>query len=130
MYQSSKSGTHHLCGSISSPSILKKCGKQSLNNLPGKKVRFDLFNNIKLMLINYDKDRIYYNNLICDIRDSTSEITVSCVNILNILKNAINLILPILFSYYISNWIIHILHDLILLLMKQKMFIIVRYLKR
>lgn len=103
MYQSSKSGTHHLCGSISSPSILKKCGKQSLNNLPGKKVRFDLFNNIKLMLINYDKDRIYYNNLICDIRDSTSEITVSCVNILNILKNAINLILPILFSYYISN---------------------------
>lgn len=75
-YQSTKSGTHHLCSSIGSPSILKKCGRQSLN-APGRKVHFNLFNNIKCMLINYDKDKIYYNNLICDIRDSASEITVS-----------------------------------------------------
>lgn len=82
-YQPPKSGTHHLCGSSSSPSILKKCGRQSLNNVPGRKVRFDLFNNIKFMLINYDKDKIYYNNFICDIRDSASEIAVSILKILN-----------------------------------------------
>lgn len=80
-FQTPKSGTFNLCTSTSSPSILKKCGRQSsLNNVPGRKVHFDLFNNIKLMLVNYDennvKDRQFYNNLICDIRDSASEIKV------------------------------------------------------
>lgn len=81
-YRTPKSGTYHLHNnSVSSPSILKKCGRQSINNVPERKVRFDLFNNIKLMLLNYDKnkdsDKICYNNLICDIRDSASEIKVS-----------------------------------------------------
>lgn len=78
--QGSKSGIFHLYNSSSSPSILKKCKRQTLNNVPARKVHFNLFNNIKLMLINYDKnndrDKIYYNNLICDIRDSASEIKV------------------------------------------------------
>lgn len=76
-----KSGTFQFCGSTSSPSILKKCGRQSLSNVPGRKVHFNLFNDIKLTLINYDQNNdnaeVYYNNLICDIRDSASEITVS-----------------------------------------------------
>jgi len=76
-----KSGIHNLNNSISSPSILKKCGNQSLNNVPGRKVCFDLFNNLKLLLINYDNsnedDKIEYNNLICDIRDLATEINVS-----------------------------------------------------
>lgn len=80
-YQTTKSGTYHLANTISSPSILKKFGRPSLNNVPGRKVRFDLFNNIKLMLTNYDKnndkDKLCFNNLICDIRDSASEIEVS-----------------------------------------------------
>jgi len=36
------------------------------------------------MLVNYnqnnDKDKVYYNNLICDIRDSASEIKVNYEN--------------------------------------------------
>lgn len=82
-YRAPKSGAYHMCHSVpSSPSILKKCGRQSLNNIPGRKVRFDLFNNIKLMLVNFDKnkekdDKIYYNNLICDIRDTAAEIKVN-----------------------------------------------------
>jgi len=80
-FRARKSGIHTLNSSISSPSILKKCGQQSLNNVPGRKVCFDLFNNLKLLLINYDSsnkdDQIEYNNLICDIRDLATEINVS-----------------------------------------------------
>lgn len=83
---------------INSPSILKKFGKQTLNNVPGRRVCFDLFNNLKLLLVNYDRnnedDLIEYNNLICDIRDMATEINDNelikllkdarnCVNILN-----------------------------------------------
>ncbi|VVC30426.1 RNA polymerase I specific transcription initiation factor RRN3 [Cinara cedri] len=97
-HQAPNSGTYHLCKSVSSPSILKKCGAKSINNVPGRKVHFDLFNNIKIMLLNYnrnnDEDKIYYNNLICDIRDSATEIkdfellkllqdARNCINILN-----------------------------------------------
>jgi len=80
-FHGSKSGIHTLNNSVSSPSILKKCGKPSLNNVPGRRVCFDLFNNLKLLLINYDSskkdDQIEYNNLICDIRDLATEINVS-----------------------------------------------------
>lgn len=66
--------------SISSPSILKKNGTPSSNKAPGRKVQFDLFS-IKVMLIEYDKNnesnKVYYNNFICDIRDSANEIKVS-----------------------------------------------------
>jgi len=52
-----------------------------LNNVPGRRVCFDLFNNLKLLLMNYDSsnkdDQIEYNNLICDIRDLATEINVS-----------------------------------------------------
>lgn len=83
--QITNSGTRHIQNSISSPSILKVCGRQSLNNVPFRKVRFNLFNNrvvnIKQMLINYDqnndKEKTSFNNFICDIRDSTSDIIVS-----------------------------------------------------
>lgn len=72
---------HNLNSSISSPSILKKYGRQPLNNVPGRKVCFDLFSNLKLLLINYNSsnedDKIEYNNLICDIRDLGTEINVS-----------------------------------------------------
>lgn len=80
-FRVTKSGTFQFCGCTNSPSILKKCGRQSLSNAPGRKVHFKLFNDIKLMLIDYDQNNddaeLYYNNLICDIRDSASEITVS-----------------------------------------------------
>jgi len=95
-YQPSKSGTYRLSSSMNS-SILKKCGRQSLNNVPGRKVRFDLFNNIKFMLTNYDKDKVYYNNLICDIRDSTSEIAVSLA-----INSIIYTFIIKLFTFYIA----------------------------
>lgn len=76
--------------SISSPSILKKNGTSSSNKVPGRKVQFDLFS-IKVMLIEYDKnnenDKIYYNNFICDIRDSANEIKVSSVALKYSLNN-------------------------------------------
>lgn len=72
------SDTYHLCNSVKP--ILKKYGKKSVNNVPGRKVHFALFNDIKMMLLNYDKNsdenKIHYNNLICDIRDSAIEIKV------------------------------------------------------
>lgn len=80
-HNTAKSGTYRLNNSISSPSILKKVGNQSLSNVPGRKVHFDLFKNLKILLINYDKnneaDKKNYNNLICDIRDCATEIKVS-----------------------------------------------------
>lgn len=80
-HNTTKSGTYRLQNSISSPSILKKVGSQSLNNVPSRKVHFDLFKNFKTLLINYDKnsvaDKTEYNNLICDIRDCATEIKVS-----------------------------------------------------
>lgn len=84
MYLSPNSDKNRLFGSTSCPSsILKKCKRQSLN-VPGKKVRFNLFNDIKHTLTNYDNDKIYYNNIICDIRDLASVITVSHINISNV----------------------------------------------
>lgn len=79
--------TSHVINSISSPSILKVHGRQSLNNVPFRKVRFNLLDhrvvNIKQMLINYDqnndKDKTLFNNFICDIRDSAIDIIVSTV---------------------------------------------------
>ncbi|XP_050531899.1 RNA polymerase I-specific transcription initiation factor RRN3-like [Daktulosphaira vitifoliae] len=83
---------------ISSPSILKKQNILSINNVPKRKVHFDLFNNLKSMLIHFDqtddRDKIQYNNLICDIRDTGNDFKDSelvkllkdarhCVNILN-----------------------------------------------
>jgi len=80
-FRAPKSTDYNLNNSISSPSILKKCGKQTINNVPGRRVCFDLFKNLKLLLINYDSnnknDLIEYNNLICDIRDLATEINVS-----------------------------------------------------
>jgi len=80
-FRTPKSAKYSLNNSINSPSILKKFGKQTLNNVPGRRVYFDLFNNLKLLLVNYDSnnkdDLIEYNNLICDIRDVATEINVS-----------------------------------------------------
>lgn len=78
-HQAPNSNTYHLYNSVRSPSILKKCGTKSVNNVSGRKVHFALFNDIKIMLLDYisnDEDKIYYNNLICDIRDSATEIKV------------------------------------------------------
>lgn len=79
-HQLPNSDAYHMYNSVSSPSILKKCGTKSVNNVSGRKVHFALFNDIKIMLLNYnsnnDLDKIYYKNLICDIRDSASEIKV------------------------------------------------------
>lgn len=81
--QTPKSGTRHFTNTVCSPSILKVCGRQSLNNVPFRKVRFNLFDsrvdNVKLILINHDKDKTSYNNFICNIRDSANEILVSSV---------------------------------------------------
>jgi hypothetical protein len=89
-HNTTKSGAYCMNNSISSPSILKKIGNQSLNNVPGRKVHFDLFKKLKILIINYNKnneaDKTNYSNLICDIRDAAVIIKVSWYKC-NIYKN-------------------------------------------
>jgi hypothetical protein len=86
--------------SISSPSLLKNIGNQSLNNVPGRKVHFDLFKKLKLLIIYYNKNnkayKTNYNNLIWDIRVSAVVIKVSWYKC-NIYKN--------IFQFYKKNFL-------------------------
>jgi len=80
-YRTTKSGTHNLRPpSTSTPTILKKRNTQ-LNNVPKQKVQINLVDNLKALLISFDqnndKEKLKYNNLICDIRDAGIEIKVS-----------------------------------------------------
>jgi len=80
-YRTTKSGTHNLRPpSTSTPTILKKRNTQ-LNNVPKQRVQINLVDNLKALLISFDqnndKEKLKYNNLICDIRDAGIEIKVS-----------------------------------------------------
>ncbi|XP_050436461.1 RNA polymerase I-specific transcription initiation factor RRN3-like [Adelges cooleyi] len=93
-YHSHKSGMQNGAGS---PSILKKRGVLSQNNVPKRSVHFSLFNNLKSMLVQFDqnnvKDKIQYNNLICDIRDTGVEIKdFELVKILKDARNCVNIL--------------------------------------
>ncbi|XP_022170492.1 RNA polymerase I-specific transcription initiation factor RRN3-like isoform X1 [Myzus persicae] len=97
-YRTSKTSSHNSRPpSTSTPTILKKRNTQ-LNNVPKQKVQFNLIDNLKALLISFDqnndKEKLKYNNLICDIRDAGIEIkdaelvallkdARNCVNILN-----------------------------------------------
>lgn len=81
-YRTPKSGSHHLRPpSTSTPSILKKRNIAPLNNVPKQKHQFNLVDNLKALLINFnqnnDKEKLQYNNLLCDIRDAGIEIKVN-----------------------------------------------------
>lgn len=80
-YRTPKSGTHNFRSpSTSTPTILKK-RNTPLNNVPKHKVQINLVDNLKALLISFDqnndKEKLKYNNLICDIRDAGIEIKVS-----------------------------------------------------
>lgn len=80
-YRSPKSGSHLMRPpSTSTPSILKKHNNASLNNVPKQKKHLNLFENLKSLLISFnqnnEKEKLQYNNLICDIRDAGMEIKV------------------------------------------------------
>lgn len=80
-YRTTKTSSHNSRPpSTSTPSILKKRNTQ-LNNVPKQKVQFNLVDNLKALLISFDqnndKEKLKYNNLICDIRDAGIEIKVS-----------------------------------------------------
>lgn len=80
-YRTSKMSSHNSRPpSTSTPTILKKRNVQ-LNNVPKQKVQFNLVDNLKALLISFDqnndKEKLKYNNLICDIRDAGIEIKVS-----------------------------------------------------
>lgn len=81
-YRAPKSGSHHLRPpSTSTPTLLKKRNSTTLNNVPKQKIHFNLVDNLKALLISFnqnnDKEKLQYNNLICDIRDAGIEIKVS-----------------------------------------------------
>jgi len=81
-YRTPKSGSYHLRPpSTSSPSILKKRNNAPLQNVPKHKVHINLVDNLKTLLINFnqnnEKEKLQYNNLICNIRDAGIEIKVS-----------------------------------------------------
>lgn len=78
-YRTPKSGSHHLRPpSTTTPSILKKRNSTALNNVPKNKVNFNLVDNLKALLMNFNQnnEKLQYNNLICDIRDAGIEIKV------------------------------------------------------
>lgn len=80
-YRTPKSGSHHMRPpSTSTPTILKK-HNTPLHNVPKKKVQINLIDNLKSLLISFnqndEKEKLQYNNLICDIRDAGIEIKVS-----------------------------------------------------
>lgn len=80
-YRTPKSGSHYIRPpSTNTPSILKNRNNSTLNNVPKQKVHFNLVDNLKALLINFnqnnDKEKLQYNNLICDIRDAGIEIKV------------------------------------------------------
>ncbi|VVC30424.1 Hypothetical protein CINCED_3A002920 [Cinara cedri] len=97
-YRTPKSGTYNLRPpSTSTPSIIKK-RNNTLSNVPKQKVQFSLVDNLKSLLISFnqnnDKEKLKYNNLICDIRDAGIEIkdeelvkllkdARQCINVLN-----------------------------------------------
>lgn len=77
-----KSGTFNLRPpSTNTPSILKRRNNNLPNNVPKQKVKFKLVDNLKSLLISFnqnnEKEKLQYNNLICDIRDTGIEIKVS-----------------------------------------------------
>jgi len=81
-YRTPKSGSHYIRPpSTSTPSLLKKRSNSALNNVPKQQVQLNLIDNLKALLINFnqnnDKEKLKYNNLICDIRDAGIEIKVS-----------------------------------------------------
>lgn len=80
-YRTPKSGTFNLRPpSTSTPSILKKRNNIP-NNVPKQKIQFNLVDNLKSLLISFnqnnEKEKLKYNNLICDIRDTGIEIKVA-----------------------------------------------------
>ncbi|XP_027843438.1 RNA polymerase I-specific transcription initiation factor RRN3-like isoform X1 [Aphis gossypii] len=96
-YRTTKSGTHNLRPpSTSTPTILKKRNTQ-LNNVPKQKVKINLVDNLKALLISFDqnndKEKLKYNNLICDIRDAGIEIKdVELVALLKDARNCVNIL--------------------------------------
>lgn len=81
-YRTPKSGSHFSRPPNSSvPSILKKQNNPPPNNVPKRKVQINVLENLKALLINFnqnnEKEKLQYNNLICDIRDAGIEIKVS-----------------------------------------------------
>jgi len=82
---------------------LKKRNTQ-LNNVPKQKVQFNLVDNLKALLISFDqnndKEKLKYNNLICDLRDAGIEIKVS---IFLIIKEKLGLVILILTINILSN---------------------------
>jgi hypothetical protein len=81
-YRTPKSGSHHMrAPSTSTPTLLKKHNNAALSNIPNVKINFNLVTNLKSLLINFnknnEKEKLEYNNLICDIRDAGIEIKVS-----------------------------------------------------
>lgn len=81
-YRTPKNGSYHSRPPSSNvSSLLKKRNNTSLNNVPKLKIQFNLVDNLKALLMSFnqnnEKEKLQYNNLICDIRDAGIEIKVS-----------------------------------------------------
>ncbi|XP_025414320.1 uncharacterized protein LOC112686318 [Sipha flava] len=91
-YRTPKSGSHHMrAPSTSTPTLLKKHNNAALSNIPNVKINFNLVTNLKSLLINFnknnEKEKLEYNNLICDIRDAGIEIKMNLLQITPMPKN-------------------------------------------
>lgn len=109
-YRTPKSGSHHLRSpSTSTPTILKKRNNTPLNNVPKPQINFNLVNNLKALLVNFnqnnDKEKHQYNNLICDIRDAGIEIKVSFFILFTHIYEAL-----VIIKYSINMYLIYLLN--------------------